>query len=316
MAAEAFGSGSAAIADSILGKLEQATGEEAVDPEDPWPELTASRLTRRSRCNATHDCGYVLTAPFERDCPVCGFREGAPATQEARFELPPLAEVLKVLAEAKAATAAKKAGGGKGQAKGGKGGKGAAKGAAKGGQPKKGGAAKGGKQQEVVPDVQKAQFRVGKIVSVKDHPKADKLFHLAVDVGEEQPRSVCAGLKNFFKAEELQDLMVVTIVNLKPAKMVGVDSQAMVLAGDEEKDGGQIVRPLVPPPGAKAGDLVTVEGDPARESWPKVLSSTIWKRVVGDLKVADGKATYAGKALVAGDAGVTVPDLSSGAGIH
>lgn len=74
----------------------------------------------------------------------------------------------------------------------------------------------------------KLDIRVGQIKSAEDHPNADKLIILRVDVGEE--RQLVAGLKGHYQAEELVGKKVIVFVNLKPARLRGVESQGMVLA--------------------------------------------------------------------------------------
>lgn len=136
--------------------------------------------------------------------------------------------------------------------------------------PKEGKPAKGasggddGKQQPPAaapvddkPDPSKIDFRVGLILSAEKHPNADSLYVEQIDVGEEKPRTVCSGLVAYIPtAEELVGKRVIVIANLKPAKMRGVESQAMLLAA--EADGK--VELVIAPEGCKPGDRVTVDG--------------------------------------------------------
>jgi methionyl-tRNA synthetase len=78
----------------------------------------------------------------------------------------------------------------------------------------------------------KLDIRVGRITAAEDHPNADKLLVLRVDVGEE--RQLVAGLKGYYRPEELIGKTVVVFVNLKPVKLRGVESQGMVLAAVDE----------------------------------------------------------------------------------
>jgi len=101
-------------------------------------------------------------------------------------------------------------------------------------QPKKptakGKSAKGATQAPVDLTVCPYDLRVGRIQSARKHPKADKLYVLSVDVGEEAPRQICAGLLKYYTAEELEGKRVVVMCNLKTAKLVGEKSHGMVLA--------------------------------------------------------------------------------------
>jgi len=77
--------------------------------------------------------------------------------------------------------------------------------------------AKAAPQEDVLP-VQKLDFRVGLIKSVKRHPDAEALYVEEIDIGEEKPRQVVSGLVRFMPESELQDRLVVLLCNLKPAK--------------------------------------------------------------------------------------------------
>ena len=83
---------------------------------------------------------------------------------------------------------------------------------------------------------QKLDLRVGKILSVEDHPDADKLYLLEVDVGESGKRKLVAGLKKFYKPKELKGKLCVVFLNLEPAVLRGVKSEGMLLAAGDEKE--------------------------------------------------------------------------------
>lgn len=85
------------------------------------------------------------------------------------------------------------------------------------------------------PEWKKLDIRVGEIKAAEDHPNADKLTILDVDVGEK--RRIVAGLRGYYHPEELVGKKVIVFVNLKPVKLRGVESQGMVLAAvDTAKD--------------------------------------------------------------------------------
>ena len=71
---------------------------------------------------------------------------------------------------------------------------------------------------------------MGKIVSVSDHENADKLYVVAIDDGSESGRTICAGLKEYYAADEMVGKSVVFVANLKPRKLRGVMSEGMMLA--------------------------------------------------------------------------------------
>jgi methionyl-tRNA synthetase len=93
-------------------------------------------------------------------------------------------------------------------------------------------------------DFRRLDIRVAEIIDAKDHPDAEKLFVLKVNAGEE--RQIVAGLRAYYKAEELIGRKVLMVMNLKPAKLRGMMSQGMLLAADDEELGGNTVVLLKP----------------------------------------------------------------------
>ena len=81
-----------------------------------------------------------------------------------------------------------------------------------------------------IEDFMKIDLRVGKIVSAERVVKSEKLVKLQVDIGTET-RQVVAGIGKSYTPEELTGKSVVIVANLKPAKLMGIESQGMVLAG-------------------------------------------------------------------------------------
>ena len=87
-----------------------------------------------------------------------------------------------------------------------------------------------------IKDFQALDLKVGEIVAVEGVEGADKLYVLQIDVGGRQVQTV-AGLKQHYSADELRGKKVIVVANLDPAKIRGIDSQAMLLAAI---DGGTI----------------------------------------------------------------------------
>ncbi len=92
-------------------------------------------------------------------------------------------------------------------------------------------------------------IRAGRIVTVLDHPKADKLYVLTIEAGEEKPRTLVAGIKPFYRPEELQGQTVALLCNLEPRALRGVTSQGMILAAES----GSTISVLTAPPGTPPG---------------------------------------------------------------
>jgi len=147
---------------------------------------------------------------------------------------------------------------------------------------------------EAPADVGRLDLRVGKIIDVQKHPDADSLYLEKIDCGEAQPRTVVSGLVKFVPIEEMQNRLVVVLCNLKPAKMRGVTSEAMVMcASTPEK-----VEVLSPPTNSQPGDLVHCVGyarNPDAQLNPK---KKIFETVAPDLMTNnDLVACYKGAAL-------------------
>ncbi|HEV7645171.1 MAG TPA: methionine--tRNA ligase [Pyrinomonadaceae bacterium] len=81
-----------------------------------------------------------------------------------------------------------------------------------------------------IDDFLKVDLRVGTVLSAEKLPDADKLLLLKVDIGEEEPRQLLAGLAMFYEPEKLVGRKVVVVANLKPRKMRGLMSQGMICA--------------------------------------------------------------------------------------
>lgn len=144
-------------------------------------------------------------------------------------------------------------------------------------EPKPGAA---GATEEPPIDVGRLDMRVGKIVEVSRHPDADSLYLEKIDCGEAAPRTVISGLVKFIPIEEMKDRYCVVLCNLKPAKMRGILSEAMVMcASTPEK-----VEILAPPEGSVPGDLVHVEGYPRVPDAVMNPKKKIFETVAPDLR--------------------------------
>ena len=79
-------------------------------------------------------------------------------------------------------------------------------------------------------DFQKIDLRVAKVLYAENIPKSDRLLKLRVDVGEE--RTLVAGIAKYYKPEELIGKTIIIVANLQPTKLMGVESNGMLLAAD------------------------------------------------------------------------------------
>lgn len=82
-----------------------------------------------------------------------------------------------------------------------------------------------------IQDFKKLDLRVGKVESVEPVPGADKLLKLTVDLGEEEKRSLVAGIALSYPPEAIVGKFIIVLANLEPATIRGIRSEGMLLAG-------------------------------------------------------------------------------------
>ncbi len=140
----------------------------------------------------------------------------------------------------------------------------------------------------------KINLKVGEIKDVQNHPNADKLYVLQIHLGNEH-RQLVAGIKAYYKPEELKGKKVIVVTNLKPAQLRGVESQGMLLAA--EKKG---VVKVLDPGNVSVGEQVFVDGITPKteqitiEDFSKITLTTKSKKVVYgsfELKTRHGNVT-------------------------
>lgn len=88
-------------------------------------------------------------------------------------------------------------------------------------------------------------LKIGTVVESEEVPKSSKLLKLQVDLGEESPRQIIAGIREYYSAESLVGTQVCVVANLKPAKLMGMLSEGMLLAA-KDSEGLCLVRPEKP----------------------------------------------------------------------
>ncbi len=137
-------------------------------------------------------------------------------------------------------------------------------------------------------------LRVAEIKKAEPHPNADKLYVLTLDAGEE--RQLVAGIRAYYKPEELIGKHIVFISNLQPATIRGIESKGMILAA--EKEG---VVKVLEAPDSHPGDQVSIEGITPKtaqitiEQFQKIKLTTRSKTAVhGDKTLR----THAGNVIV------------------
>ena len=83
----------------------------------------------------------------------------------------------------------------------------------------------------------KSDFRAVKILACEAVPKSKKLLKFTLDDGERKDRVILSGIHEYYEPEELVGKTAIAIVNLPPRKMMGIDSEGMLISAVHEKDG-------------------------------------------------------------------------------
>jgi len=99
-------------------------------------------------------------------------------------------------------------------------------------------------------DFDKIDLRLAKIISAEKIDDSDKLLRIQVAIGEEQ-KQIIAGIGKFYSPEELNGKTLVVVANLEPRMMMGLESQAMILAVKDENGLSLIVPEKEMPSGLK-----------------------------------------------------------------
>ena len=98
-------------------------------------------------------------------------------------------------------------------------------------------------------DFARLDLRVGTIVQAEDHPNADRLVVLQVDLGSEK-RQIIAGIRGYYETAALVGKQIIVVANLAPRRMRGLESQGMLLAATNEPELCVLLAPERPvPPG-------------------------------------------------------------------
>lgn len=140
--------------------------------------------------------------------------------------------------------------------------------------------------QEPFAAFKRLDLRIGTVTEVQDHPDAEKLYILKVDLGEEEPRTVVTNIKSFYPPEKLQGRKLLLVANLKPANFRGVKSFGMLVAADDIGMGGESLILLSPSVDVPNG---TVMNCGFENSQSRVEMKHIEKVVMKIGTVKDGK---------------------------
>ena len=96
-------------------------------------------------------------------------------------------------------------------------------------------------------DFMKLDIRVGKVLEAEVVEESNKLIRTIVDFGELGKRTIVSGIKEWYKPEDLEGRMFPYVVNLEPKKIMGIESQGMLLAAGPINEEGEKTAVLLAP---------------------------------------------------------------------
>ncbi|KAJ2661140.1 hypothetical protein IWW48_002551 [Coemansia sp. RSA 1200] len=190
--------------------------------------------------------------------------------------------------------------------------------------------------QNAVDAFDKIDLRVGHVVSVENHPDADMLYVLSVDLGEPEPannskdtkpRTIVSRLVKHYSSDQLVGKSVVVFANMKPRKLRGIVSQGMLLAAGSLENDVLTVEVLEAPEGARPGDRVTTDSTEQQGNSqsaagalgvcpftkPLVKKQSIIDVFIQGLELNQRSAKYRGHNLVSENGGfISTKNLHSG----
>ena len=152
----------------------------------------------------------------------------------------------------------------------------------------------------------KLDLRAAKILDVKDHPQADKLYILNVDLGNLGKRVLVAGMKPYYTQDEIKGKSIVIVTNLKPAKIRGVESKGMLLAASDSEGKVVLLNSGETPPGSE----IFIDGIPRTPA--NVLEFDDFLKIKMTID-ENQNAVYEGKKLKS-NKGVIITDRSANEG--
>ena len=102
-----------------------------------------------------------------------------------------------------------------------------------------------------IDDFMKIELKTAKVLEAERMPKSQRLLKLKVDAGEAEPRTILAGIAESYEPEQLIGKSIVIVANLAPRKMMGLESNGMVLAASPDGGKAFVLNSEPAPPGTK-----------------------------------------------------------------
>ena len=91
-------------------------------------------------------------------------------------------------------------------------------------------------------DFSKVDIRVGTVIEAENVPKSNKLLKLKINTGIDE-RTILSGIAKFYSTEEIINKKVMVLINLKPRKMMGFESEGMLLLAEDSDGNLSLMQP-------------------------------------------------------------------------
>lgn len=111
------------------------------------------------------------------------------------------------------------------------------------------------KEEDEKHPISRVDIRVGRIISIHENTKSEKLYNEEIDIGNGEIRKIASGLKNKIPIEKLKDSLVVVLCNLKERNLCDWPSHGMLLCCNKGENNIDIIHP---PEGSKPGDKISI----------------------------------------------------------
>ena len=109
-----------------------------------------------------------------------------------------------------------------------------------------------------IDDFAKVELKTAKVLEAERMPKSQRLLKLKVDAGEAEPRTILAGIAESYEPEQLIGKSIVIVANLAPRKMMGLESNGMVLAASPDGGKAFVLNSEPAPPGTQSSIAATI----------------------------------------------------------
>ncbi len=96
-------------------------------------------------------------------------------------------------------------------------------------------------------EFQRLDLRIGKVLEAEKIAESHSLIKMKVDLGEKEPRTILAGIAEWYQPEDLINKNFIFVTNLEPKKMMGEESQGMILCAEVENKAVLVPAPDLPP---------------------------------------------------------------------